>query len=234
MNAMFRPGVLGLLLLACLPLQAGQLTVAPLRMHITQTQPNATFSLSNGSSRDGFYQLQLFAWEEVDGESRFRQQQDLVVTPPVTMIPGNTDQVVRIIRQQPTVSDKEKSYRLIISEIPDTESDSGAQLKVLLRLSVPVFVGDDAQQPALSAHWAADGIRIDNHGTGHARLSDVQGQGLASAPPLELKPGLAGYALPDRSLLLSLPKGIDRSTLRQLHFNVNGQPANLTISGDPT
>ncbi|PNE04238.1 type 1 pili usher pathway chaperone CsuC [Alcanivorax sp. MD8A] len=213
---------------------AGQLTVAPIRLTLAPNQANATFTLTNNASSEGFYQLQLLAWDQVDGQQQLRQQQDLVVTPPVTMIPGNTDQVVRIIRQQPTVSDKEKSYRLIISEIPDTESDSGAQLKVLLRLSVPVFVGDDAQQPALSAHWAADGIRIDNHGTGHARLSDVQGQGLASAPPLELKPGLAGYALPDRSLLLSLPKGIDRSTLRQLHFNVNGQPANLTISGDPT
>ena len=213
---------------------AGQLTVAPIRLTLAPNQANAPFTLTNNASSEGFYQLQLLAWDQVDGQQQLRQQQDLVVTPPVTMIPGNTDQVVRIIRQQPTVSDKEKSYRLIISEIPDTESDSGAQLKVLLRLSVPVFVGDDAQQPALSAHWAADGIRIDNHGTGHARLSDVQGQGLASAPPLELKPGLAGYALPDRSLLLSLPKGIDRSTLRQLHFNVNGQPANLTISGDPT
>lgn len=51
-----------LLLLAPLSLSAGQLTVAPIRLHMSPTQPNATFTLTNGANQEGFYQLQLFAW----------------------------------------------------------------------------------------------------------------------------------------------------------------------------
>ncbi|ERP93023.1 hypothetical protein Q670_08210 [Alcanivorax sp. P2S70] len=231
MNAMFRPGVLGLLLLACLPLQAGQLTVAPLRMHITQTQPNATFSLSNGSSRDGFYQLQLFAWEEVDGESRFRQQQDLVVTPPVTLIPANGQQVVRIVRQRPTDADKELSYRLIISEVPDTENEAGAKLRVLLRLSVPVFAGDKDQSPVLIATRNENGIVIHNKGDAHARLSDAHLQ-TDNGEDILVQRGLVGYVLPDGQLSLPL-ESVTLPTGSALSFKLNGKPFLLPVEDQP-
>ena len=44
-----------LLLLAPLSLSAGQLTVAPIRLHMSPTQPNATFTLTNGANQEGFY-----------------------------------------------------------------------------------------------------------------------------------------------------------------------------------
>ncbi len=181
------------------PLTAGQLTVAPIRLQMGPTQPNATFTLTNGSNEDGFYQLQLFAWEQEKGETVLKQQHDLIITPPVTMIPGNSDQVVRVVRQRPTVSDKEKSYRLIISKVPDTESERGAQLKVLLRLSVPVFVGDKNQTHALTVTRQQNRFVIRNKGNGHARLVNAYWLDDKQQPRL-IRKGLAGYVLPDSDL----------------------------------
>lgn len=216
-----------LLLLAPLSLSAGQLTVAPIRLHMSPTQPNATFTLTNGANQEGFYQLQLFAWDQEEGESTLRQQQELVVTPPVTMIPANSEQVVRVVRQRPTDTKTEKSYRLVISEVPDKESDNGAQLQVLLRISVPVFVGTEDQTHALTAAYRDGQLVIRNSGNAHARLADAfwdDDQGKRHT----LHSGLAGYVLPNRYLPMELPSS-QGAKVRNVSFTVNGNPATLSV-----
>ena len=207
-------------------LMAGQLTVAPIRLTMSPTQPNATFTLTNGSNEDGFYQLQLFAWEQENGETQLKRQQDLVITPPVTMIPGNSDQIVRVVRQRPTDSENEKSYRLIISEVPDTESESGAQLKVLLRLSVPVFVGDKSQTHALSVAQQENRLVIHNRGDGHARLVDTYWLD-AKQQRHTLRKGLTGYVLPDSELWLQ-PQELNSKPVA-ITFTVNGKSLTLPV-----
>lgn len=215
-----------LLLTLAPPVLAGQLTVAPIRLNMSPTQPNATFTLTNGSNKDSFYQLQLFAWEQEEGETQLSQQQELVITPPVTMIPGNSDQVVRVVRQRPTASENEKSYRLIISEVPDTESDSGAQLKVLLRLSVPVFVGDKGHTHALSVKRQQNQFRIQNNGDGHARLVDAYWIDSQQQRHI-IQKGLAGYVLPGSELWLDT----DELTAQpeEVTFTVNGKKLTLPV-----
>ncbi len=207
-------------------LMAGQLTVAPIRLTMSPTQPNATFTLTNGSNEDGFYQLQLFAWEQEGGETQLKRQQDLVITPPVTMIPGNSDQIVRVVRQRPTDSEKEKSYRLIISEVPDTESERGAQLKVLLRLSVPVFVGDKSQTHALSVTRQQGRFVIHNVGNGHARLVDAYWLDNQQQRHIIHK-GLAGYVLPDSELWLDTDDF--RGQPVAVTFTANGKSLTLPV-----
>lgn len=218
-----------LLLTLASPLQAGQLTVAPIRLNMGPTQPNATFTLSNGANEDGFYQLQLFAWEQEEGETLLKQQQDLVITPPVTMIPGNSDQVVRVIRQRPTAAETEKSYRLIISEVPDMESERGAHLKVLLRLSVPVFVGDKSHTHALSITRHQNRFRIHNSGTGHARLVDAYWLDNRQQRHIIHK-GLAGYALPGSELWLDTDE-LDEKPVA-VTFTANGKSMTLPVEGE--
>ncbi len=218
--------LVSLLLALATPLMAGQLTVAPIRLTMSPTQPNATFTLTNGSNEDGFYQLQLFAWEQENGETALKRQQDLIITPPVTMIPGNSDQVVRVVRQRPTVSDREKSYRLIISEVPDTESERGAQLKVLLRLSVPVFAGDKSQTHALSVTRQQNRFVIHNHGDGHARLVDAYWLD-DKQQPHPIRKGLVGYALPDSDLWLDYEE-LDGNP-EAITFTANGKSLTLPV-----
>lgn len=211
-------------------LLAGNMTVAPTTLTLSPSQPNATFNLTNRSGQEGFYQVQLFTWDQDDGETVLRQQQDLVVTPPVALIPANGEQLIRIIRQQPSTEGPEKSYRLIISEVPDTESPDGASLKVLLRLSVPVFVGTQDQTHSLHVSTQGTSLLFTNGGNHHAKLVDVsieQGEN----QKMLLKSGMAGYVLPGKTFPMELPDGIDTTSIRRIHLTVNGQPAIVDIEG---
>ncbi len=212
---------------------AGQLTVAPLIMSMTPTQPNATYKLTNGSDQESFYQLQLFAWEEVNGETQLMKQDDLIVTPPVTLIPGNGQQLVRIIRTRPTESDTEKSYRLIVSEVPDTETPQGANLKVLLRMSMPVFVGSEDQQHQLKAYYQDNILRIRNTGSKHARLSDVFWMNQDTNQQYEIQGGLLGYALPGSELYIPSDKTPSPGAIQYLSASVNGESQTILIEEAP-
>ena len=214
-------------------LLAGQLTVAPLAMTMSHTQPNATYKLTNGSDQESFYQLQLFAWEQVDGETRLRKQDDLIVSPPVTLIPGNGEQRVRIIRQRPTQSENEKSYRLIVSEVPDTESPQGANLKVLLRMSLPVFVGSEGKDYDLTAFYQDGILRIRNTGTKHARLSDVFWTNQTSNKQYDIQKGLLGYALPGSELYVPADKTPPEGAIKFFSATINGQSQTILIEDLP-
>lgn len=212
---------------------AGQLTVAPLAMTMSHTQPNATYKLTNGSDKESFYQLQLFAWEQVNGETRLLKQDDLIVSPPVTLIPGNGEQRVRIIRQRPTQSENEKTYRLIVSEVPDTESPQGANLKVLLRMSLPVFVGGEGKEYALKAYYQDGTLRVKNTGTKHARFSDVFWTNQASNQKYDIQKGLLGYALPGAELHLPAEKTPPKGAIRFFSATINGESQTIMVEDLP-
>ncbi|KGD65345.1 type 1 pili usher pathway chaperone CsuC [Alcanivorax nanhaiticus] len=214
-------------------LYAGQLTVAPLTLTMAPTQPNATYKLTNGSDKESFYQLQLFAWEQIDGKTQLLKQDDLIVTPPVTLIPGNGEQLVRIIRQRPTQSDNEKSYRLIISEVPDTESPQGANLRVLLRMSLPVFVGGEGKEYALKAYYKDGTLRVKNTGTKHARFSDVFWTNQDSNQQYDIQKGLLGYALPGAELHLPADKTPPKGAIRFFSATINGESQTIMVEDLP-
>ncbi|BAP13571.1 MAG: hypothetical protein AOY29_07755 [Alcanivorax borkumensis] len=212
----------------------GQLTVSPLIMKMSPSQPNAAYKLKNGSSQDGFYQIQLFAWEQGDdGENRLLQQDDLIITPPVTLIPGNEEQLVRVIQKNPQPSDSEKSYRLVISEVPDTESDQGANLKVLLRMSLPLFVGTPEQNHTLSVSLQDGTLRIRNTGTAHARVSNAYWQAPNQDKKFAIQEGLVGYVLPGRELLLPIETVPAESTVASFSASINGTPFTLLVKDSP-
>ena len=215
------------------PLFAGQLTIAPLTMTMAPTQPNATYKLTNGLDQESFYQIQLFAWEQEDGQTRLLKQDDLLVTPPVTLIPGNSEQLVRIIRQRPTPSDTEKSYRLIVSEVPDTESPQGANLKVLLRMSLPVFVGGEGKTHDLKAYYQGDTLLIKNNGTKHARFSDAFWLDRDANKRYEIQKGLLGYALPGSELRVPVKKAPPGDATRYFSAMINGESQTLQVEDLP-
>ncbi|MCK0155160.1 fimbria/pilus periplasmic chaperone [Alcanivorax sp. S6407] len=210
---------------------AGQLTVSPLTMNMTATQPNAIYKLDNGSDMETFYQLQLFAWEVIEGKTQLRRQNDLVVTPPVTLIPGNTEQTIRIIRQQETESDKEKSYRLIISELPDTEKPQGANVRVLLRMSLPVFVGGEDKEPQLTAYFKDGTLRIRNSGSRHAKISDAFWFSADKDTPHPIQKGLMGYALPDSEFHIPANKTPPIGAIKFFSATINGQSQTILVEG---
>ncbi|MDX1803002.1 MAG: fimbria/pilus periplasmic chaperone [Alcanivorax sp.] len=227
-----KQSLLLLLMALCATANAGQLTVAPLGLTLQPNQDNATLTLTNGAGNSSYYQIQLFAWSQRDGKRQLRQQQQLVVSPPVTLIPANATQTIRIVRQAAIPTQAEQSYRLIISEIPERNREKVPnRVQMLLRLSVPIFVGSDQQQPQLSARIHDHQLMIKNLGNKHARLVRLAVVDSRNKEHV-LKRGLAGYVLPASAMFWDLPAYLNASKIHFVSFTLEGENTSLTLETD--
>ncbi|MBZ2189784.1 fimbria/pilus periplasmic chaperone [Alcanivorax sp. JB21] len=214
--------------------QAGSLSVSPVLLSMTQAQNNRTITLRNTAATEGYYQLQLFAWSQEDGETRLVPQESLIVTPPLALIAPGASQLARVVRADGnTATDTEGSYRLIISEIPHDLLEQGdAAVNVLLRVSVPVFTQGPADaaprlQASVTTREGNPHLRLENHGNSHARLTDAS---LADSQG-QLTPwraGLMGYVLPGSVFYWPLPD--TATTATQLSVSINGTATMLALT----
>lgn len=211
---------------------AGQVSVSPLMLKLAPGQNNTTLRLTNTHSEEGYYQLQLFAWSQENGEQKLAPQTNLVITPPVALIPAGGTQVVRVLRQgEPLSTDTEHSYRLFVSELPNESVGTGSQVKVLVRLSLPVFVTATEKNTALSASDNGEHIVITNTGNTHAKLTNsawLDAEGNAH----EWKKGLMGYVLPNSSKRWKKPTGGESMT--SLQVDVLGETQHLPFTAPST
>ena len=61
-------------------------------------------------------------WEQVGGEERLSPTRDVLVSPAVFTIPANGSQIVRVALRRPPDAERELSYRLILTEVPQQAS----------------------------------------------------------------------------------------------------------------
>lgn len=214
--------------------QAGSLSVSPVLVSMTEAQNNRTITLRNTAASEGYYQLQLFAWSQEDGETRLVPQESLIVTPPLALIAPGASQLARIVRADGNAAtDTEGSYRLIISEIPHDLLEQGdSAVNVLLRVSVPVFTQGPADaaprlQASVTTREGKPHLRLENHGNSHARLTDAA---LADSQG-QLTPwraGLMGYVLPASTFYWPLPDNATEVTT--LSVSINGTATTLALT----
>ena len=138
-----------------------------------------------------------------DGEDRLTPTRDVLVSPPVFTMPGDSSQLVRVALRQAAASQQELSYRLILTEVPQQASPDFTGLNVALRLSLPIFVAPPAAaSPTLEWTGArnADGtimIIARNTGNAHARVLNFSVVPAAS-PAAAIPQDVAAYVLPGR------------------------------------
>ncbi len=92
-------------------------------------------------------QIRVLGWQQTGGKDDYRNQSDVVASPPVaTILPGKR-QLIRLIKQIPVAAGQERAYRILVDEVPIKDKDGaapdkGAQmgLKFQMRYSVPLFV----------------------------------------------------------------------------------------------
>nr|WP_230479525.1 molecular chaperone [Izhakiella capsodis] len=186
--------------------------------------------LENRGDATTLMQVRIFGWRQVNGNEQFRNQQDVVASPPMVRMEPGKRQLIRLIRQQATPANKESAYRILIDEIP-TPPDPGTRptgLTFQMRYSVPLFVYG-LGLPASSAHpqlsWyiaKRDGrqlLFINNRGNSHARLSNV------SLAGHQLSGSLLGYVLAgsQNAFPLNFPVSIHDTLSAQLSTTRNWQ-----------
>ncbi len=214
---------------------AAALQISPIRLDLPPGQNAASVTLRNRGTQPLNAQVRVFRWtQDIDGD-RLEPAPTLVASPPIVQIPGDGEQLVRVVLTQPAAGNGEQAYRLLIDELPERRPQTQTGVTMQLRYSVPVFVNAGTNAPPrLSATLRRDGGRamlvIRNPEARHAQLAGVSiewSDGTQSA----LTAGLLGYALGGATR--AWPVADARTgvvTPRRLRAQVNGVAVEIPLA----
>lgn len=182
------------------PAIAADLQVYPIRIVLDPDNPTATLTVSNRGTDDALLQLSVDAWSQVDGEEKLDPTRDILANPGVFLLKGGEQQVARFALRVPQDA-RERSYRIVVQEVPRTRVEMG--LATVLRLLVPVFV--PTPNPTVAIDWSVrpgpGGYEVVAHNGGniHVQIKTVK---LAAEhmPPNEKQ--LNVYVLPGATKLM--------------------------------
>ncbi|MDO9367028.1 MAG: molecular chaperone [Sphingopyxis sp.] len=244
MKRVFLPAILLVIALTSLALgirpaaaqQPGSILIWPINPVIEGTNRAAALWLENPGKTPVTLQVRVYAWAQRDGRDAYAPQDEILGTPPIVSIQPGERQLIRLTRTTPPPAVAEKSYRVIVDEIPVSTGPAapGAAVSFRMRYSLPLFSYAQAaghkgktkiEPPAPVLGWriGSDGegrfLEIQNEGAGHARLTDVGF--IAGATRSTVAEGLFGYVLPGATMRWPLPAGI--ATEGDLVAAINGQ-----------
>lgn len=156
-------------------------TVEPVRIFLQQDVRTSLLTIRNQSQEPLRLQARAYVWtEDPDGESRLEPTDDLVVFPSLISIPAGGLRKLRIGTQVlPTT--EERTYRIFVEELPplSKKDDGGPQIKVLLRMGIPIFVTPAGAKPepaigGLTVEGARVKLALKNRGAAHTRSKLVR------------------------------------------------------------
>jgi fimbrial chaperone protein len=124
-------------------LVAGEFAILPLRIGLDAATRAAEVVVRNDDKQPLRMQVEAMSWrQDAEGRDRYEPAEGLIYFPRALEVPPGETRIVRLgIRAAPV--SREETYRLFLEELPPPEqaaAPSGATLRVLLRVGVPVFV----------------------------------------------------------------------------------------------
>jgi fimbrial chaperone protein len=181
------------------PAGPGGLTVAPVLLSLADARRSVSTIVTNPSEAPITVQVRLCSWTMKGEEEVYAPATDIGFSPPLFRLEPHATQAVRIVAKVPPGA-IERSYRLIVDQLP--LASAPGQLQLPVRMVLPVFIEPAAGASHLpqlqwSARYEAQSglvtVAVANGGGVHARvvnLSADDGHG-----PVPVAPGLSGYAL---------------------------------------
>lgn len=187
---------------------AARFSLNPIRVHLGAGHPVETVVLGNQEDHPLSFEVQVKRWTQgADGAWTLEPSDDLVVHPLIVSVAAGGEARLRIGTLSPTTAG-EQAYRVELQQLRDPATAAeGAQIRMLTRISLPVFVqprGAKAELALAVASPAAAklGLSLRNAGSayvppGVATLRVLDGDGrVVHQGKLTLGYLLAGAQLP--------------------------------------
>lgn len=160
---------------------AGSIQLSPLRLLMSDSVNTATLIVKNRGNTPSLVQVELLNWTQKANEEILEPTRDVLISPPVFTIAANSEQILRVVLRRKADSNKELSYRLILREVEDkSQVVSAGEIKVLLNISIPVFV-QPSNKPQPQLVWRASvedekklHIKLINNGTQHIQIKSFK------------------------------------------------------------
>lgn len=192
---------------------AAQISLSNTRVHLDGAHPVETLVLTNQESEPLDMEVKVQRWQQ-GADGKWQLQPDaggLVVHPLILTMQPNGEARLRVGTIAPNVT-SEIAYRVEVQELPGRKQVQAGAVRMLTRLSIPVFVQPPKAKPALSfTVERVDGKGTDllfrNIGTGFSGPSDANvrvlddGNRILQEGHLTVGYVLAGARLPTRVAL---------------------------------
>jgi fimbrial chaperone protein len=192
---------------------ASTFTVSRVQVYLSSKNRSEILTVRNSSSETLRFQLRVFAWDESpQGEMILNPTGDIVFFPQLFTLAPAGERNVRVGTATPPGS-VEKTYRLFIEELPQSDGSAGApagEVRILTRLGIPIFL----QPPRGTAQGRIEDIavgqgrvsfQVRNAGTVHFVAKTIRITGLGDADEPVVQGALEGwYILAGRSRLFEL------------------------------
>ncbi len=160
----------------------------------------ATVHLTNPGTAPLLVEAAAFRWHQNDGEDQLEPTHELIAVPPVFTLEPGVEQTIRVgLQRIPGRREKESSWRLVFSEVPE-ESSARFGVNVALEISIPVFFTPAELEPGFSWRLVQRGesgleLTLFNSGAVHLKVFKILlHEKPAEEPISELQRG--AYVLP--------------------------------------
>ncbi len=228
----------GALVVACvgigaLPARAATLQISPVLVDLAPQQSATGIMLRNPGSTPIYGQVRVYAWDQTQDDDILTPTAEIQASPPIIQVPPKGEQLVRLVRSGNDLAPLQKSYRLVIDEIPDPATPRINGVVLRMRYSVPVFVAGATPEPVPELAWhvaRADKewvLRLANTGTRYAQVASLQ---IVAGPdtPVAKVDGLLGYALAQRQREWRIPVKHGAAGPIRIKALVNGNAVTVT------
>jgi fimbrial chaperone protein len=127
---------------------AQTLEVTPIQVELTPAAPSEIITLHNKSTDAVRYQVSAFAWDQSpSGEMQLARTKDVHFFPSLLTVGAGEKRNVRVATAMKPGT-IERTYRLFVEQLPPGPDASQSGVRVLTRVSIPVFVAPRTPMPA--------------------------------------------------------------------------------------
>ena len=139
---------------------AGSFGISPVIVTLSANKQVSEITLNNPGTEPMSVQLEMMAWSQQEGKDVFTPTREVLVNPPIFTVPANGSQLIRLgIRRAPDAQ-RELSYRIFLQELPPPISSDFQGDKMLMRVSLPVFILPQVEaKPLLRWQAGSDAAR---------------------------------------------------------------------------
>jgi fimbrial chaperone protein len=157
---------------------AAAVDVSPIRIELSGEIPNALVALTNTSDDTARFELRIVSWSQDEaGKMDLQPTKDVFLYPPLLSLKPHERRNARVGVAPALFGPREKTYRLIVDELPGAPR-VGTAVRIVTRLSIPVFVAPvkavadlRLEGPALAKGTAS--LKLVNGGTVEQRPVEV-------------------------------------------------------------
>jgi fimbrial chaperone protein len=206
--------ILSLLLLALPSLSfSGQWKISPTRIDLDQENKNGELSVVNEGDEKVNLQIKGVEWkQDSEGKDTYKDTFELIFFPKLLTLDKNEEKVIRA-GVQAVPAAREKTFRLMVQEIPAPKKTAMPTVAIALKFAVPVFVKPVREEyrgviDKIESSHGSLSVLVKNTGNSHFKIATVEVRGKNAAGVQTFSRTVDGWYLlngASRTYMIPLP-----------------------------